>query len=76
MSASSASSPLSPPCPIGEVLNCRVIDVSLSDASIACRNKPPIDTEVILDRMRGRVVRHHPVRRASEDPYNIARTFG
>ena len=45
--------------PNGDVHNCRVIDVSLSGASVACTVKPPLGTMVILGRMRGRVVRHH-----------------
>jgi hypothetical protein len=42
--------------PDGAVHNCRVIDVSLSGASVACTVKPEIGTMVILGRMRGRVV--------------------
>jgi hypothetical protein len=45
--------------PNGEVFDCRVIDVSLSGASIASEVRPRIGTEVVLGRMRGRVVRHH-----------------
>ncbi|MGH6832440.1 MAG: PilZ domain-containing protein, partial [Methyloceanibacter sp.] len=45
--------------PNGDVHNCRVIDVSLSGASVACAVKPPAGTVVILGRMRSRVVRHH-----------------
>jgi hypothetical protein len=67
--------------PNGEVHNCRVIDVSLSGASVACAVKPPIDTVVILGRMRGRVVRHHDQGLALQfielqDPDSLARTFG
>ena len=67
--------------PDGAVHNCRVIDVSLSGASVACAVKPPIDTVVILGRMRGRVVRHHDQGVALQfvelqDPDNLARTFG
>lgn len=67
--------------PNGEVHDCRVIDVSLSGASIACRAKPPVGTVVILGRMRGRVVRHHGQGVAIQfaelqDPDSIARTFG
>jgi len=67
--------------PNGEVHNCRVIDVSLSGASIACALKPPISTVVILGRMRGRVVRHHEQGLAIQfvelqDPDSLARTFG
>jgi len=67
--------------PDGSVHNCRVIDVSLSGASIACPVKPDIGTMVILGRMRGRVVRHHDQGLALQfvelqDPDNLARTFG
>lgn len=67
--------------PNGDVHNCRVIDVSLSGASVACAVKPEIGTVVILGRMRGRVVRHHDQGVALQfvelqDPDNLARTFG
>ncbi|HSD92739.1 MAG TPA: PilZ domain-containing protein [Methyloceanibacter sp.] len=67
--------------PDGAVHNCRVIDVSLSGASIACPIKPEIGTMVILGRMRGRVVRHHDQGLALQfvelqDPDSLARTFG
>lgn len=67
--------------PNGEVHNCRVIDVSLSGASIACGVKPLVDTVVILGRTRGRVVRHHEQGLAIQfaelqDPDSLARTFG
>jgi hypothetical protein len=67
--------------PNGEVLECRVIDVSLSGASIAINKKPEAGTEVILGRMRGRVVRHHDQGLAIQfaelqDPDSIARSFG
>ncbi|MGZ5850930.1 MAG: PilZ domain-containing protein [Methyloceanibacter sp.] len=67
--------------PNGEVHPCRVIDVSLSGASIASTVRPPIDTLVILGRMRGRVVRHHDQGVAIhfadlQDPDSLARSFG
>lgn len=67
--------------PNGDVFDCRVIDVSLSGASIAIEKKPPLQTEVILGRMRGRVVRHHDTGLAvqfaeMQDPDSIARSFG
>lgn len=67
--------------PDGSVHNCRVIDVSLSGASVACPVKPPVGTMVILGRMRGRVVRHHEQGLALQfvelqDPDSLARTFG
>jgi hypothetical protein len=43
----------------GIVLNCRVLDVSISGASIATPARPKIGTEVILGKLRARVVRHH-----------------
>jgi hypothetical protein len=67
--------------PNGDVHNCRVIDVSLSGASVACAVKPEIGTVVILGRMRGRVVRHHEQGVGLQfvelqDPDSLARTFG
>ena len=43
----------------GIVLNCRVLDVSISGASVATPARPEIGTEVILGKLRARVVRHH-----------------
>jgi hypothetical protein len=67
--------------PNGDVHNCRVIDVSLSGASVASAIKPPVGTVVILGRMRGRVVRHHDQGVGLQfvelqDPDSLARTFG
>ena len=67
--------------PNGEVHNCRVIDVSLSGASVATAVKPPIGTVVILGRMRARVVLHHDQGVGLQfvelqDPDSLARTFG
>lgn len=67
--------------PDGTVHNCRVIDVSLSGASVACTVKPDMGSMVILGRMRGRVVRHHDQGLALQfaelqDPDSLARTFG
>lgn len=67
--------------PNGEVHTCRVIDVSLSGASIASVVRPPLETMVILGRMRGRVVRHHDLGVAIQfsdlqDPDSLARSFG
>jgi hypothetical protein len=44
----------------GITLTCRVLDVSISGASIATPARPEIGTEVMLGKLRGRVVRHHP----------------
>jgi len=41
------------------VHDCRVIDGSLSGASVATRVKPPLKSVVVLGRLRGSVVRHH-----------------
>jgi len=38
---------------------CLVLDVSASGASLACKNRPEIDSHVRLLGLRGRVVRHH-----------------
>lgn len=67
--------------PNGDVHDCRVIDISLSGASIATLVKPPIDSVVVLGRLRGRVVRHHDQGVAIQfvelqDPDTLARTFG
>ncbi|MGI8724603.1 MAG: PilZ domain-containing protein [Methyloceanibacter sp.] len=64
----------------GEVHPCRVIDVSLSGASVASVAKPPLETVFILGRMRGRIVRHHEHGVAIQfselqDPDSIARSF-
>ena len=45
--------------PDGGVLECQVIDVSLSGASIGTPARPPLGTEVVLGKLRARVVRHH-----------------
>jgi hypothetical protein len=62
------------------VHNCRIINVSLSGSSVACAVKPPIGTQVVLGRMRGRVVRHHEQGLALQfvelqDSDSLARTF-
>jgi hypothetical protein len=67
--------------PNGDVFDCRVIDVSLSGASITMEKRPTLQTEVILGRMRGRIVRHHDTGVAvqfaeMQDPDSIARSFG
>jgi PilZ domain len=67
--------------PNSDVHDCRVIDVSLSGASVATRVKPPLETVVVLGRLRGRVVRHHDQGFAIQfaelqDPDSLVRTFG
>ena len=67
--------------PNSDVYDCRVIDVSLSGASVATQVKPPLETVVILGRLRGTVVRHHDQGFAIQfaelqDPDSLARTFG
>lgn len=42
----------------GRVYQCRVIDISLSGAALALDVRPAIGTQVVLGRMRARVVRH------------------
>jgi PilZ domain len=44
----------------GIVLPCRVLDVSISGASIATPARPEIGSEVVLGKLRARVMRHHP----------------
>jgi hypothetical protein len=43
----------------GVVLASRVLDVSISGASIETRARSEIGTEVMLGKLRGRVMRHH-----------------
>ncbi len=43
----------------GIVLTCRVLDVSISGASVATPARPEIGSEVLLGKLRARVVRHH-----------------
>lgn len=43
----------------GAVLPCQVIDVSISGASVATHARPPLNSEVMLGKLRSRVVRHH-----------------
>ena len=67
--------------PNGDVHDCHVIDVSLSGASVATSTKPPMDSVVVLGRLRCRVVRHHSrgigIQFAEvQDPDSLARTFG
>ncbi len=44
----------------GIVLTCRVLDISISGASVATPARPEIGTEVVLGKLRARVMRHHP----------------
>ena len=45
---------------IGEtVVPCQVLDVSISGASIATESRPAIGQEVLLGKLRARVVRYH-----------------
>jgi hypothetical protein len=44
----------------GIALTCRVLDVSISGASVATPARPQIGTELVLGKLRARVVRHHP----------------
>ncbi len=45
---------------IGEtVVPCQVLDVSISGASIATESRPPMGQEVLLGKLRARVVRYH-----------------
>lgn len=45
--------------PDGTVQECRVLDVSLSGASIAMTDRPPIGMPITLGVMSGVIVRHH-----------------
>ena len=60
---------------------CRVLDVSLSGASIATNTYPPVGSEVTLGRLRSRVVRHHETGIAVEfcdiqEPGALRKSFG
>ena len=46
--------------PNGEEHEVQLIDVSVSGASVQIANKPPLDTEIVLGKLRAKVVRHHP----------------
>ena len=43
----------------GGYATCRVLDVSISGASIEIANRPDIGSQIEIGAMRGRVVRHH-----------------
>lgn len=45
--------------PTGTVRDVRILDISLSGASVGCDLKPEIGTEIQLGKLRARVVRHH-----------------
>jgi len=67
--------------PNSDVHDCRVLDVSLSGASVATRVKPPLGSVVVLGRLRGSVVRYHDEGFAIQfaelqDPDSLAWTFG
>jgi c-di-GMP-binding flagellar brake protein YcgR len=44
----------------GVVLSCNVLDVSISGALVGTPARPELGTEVLLGKLRARVVRHHP----------------
>ena len=64
----------------GEVVNCEVLDLSLSGVSLKTNARPPIGEVVLIGQTSGRVVRHHadgvalefasPERAAPEQPVN------
>ncbi len=43
----------------GQTIECDVIDVSISGASLKMEPRPPVGTGLTLGRLRGRVMRHH-----------------
>jgi PilZ domain len=45
--------------PDGSQLECHILDVSISGASVAVAVRPPIGTEVLFGRLRAKVVRDH-----------------
>jgi hypothetical protein len=44
--------------PDGTMVNCHIIDMSLSGAAVAASTKPPIGSLIMLGRTQARVVRH------------------
>lgn len=45
--------------PNGAHLMCEMIDVSVGGASVSTDARPELGTEIVLGRLRGRIVRHH-----------------
>jgi c-di-GMP-binding flagellar brake protein YcgR len=45
--------------PDGEIMECEVLDISLTGTSLKTIGRPPVDEVIQLGRMAGRVVRHH-----------------
>lgn len=43
----------------GRTKECQILDVSLSGASVALEDRPPLGENIMLGRMRGRIVRYH-----------------
>ncbi len=43
----------------GEIVNCEVLDLSLSGVSLITDVRPPVGEFVLIGQMAGRVVRHH-----------------
>ncbi len=43
----------------GRSRSCQILDVSISGASIAIKDRPALGMELVVGKMRGRVVRHH-----------------
>ena len=43
----------------GNAFDCKILDVSLSGASIETNRKPDLDAEIMVGKMRARVVRYH-----------------
>ena len=65
----------------GAIAACEVLDVSISGASIATPMRPAVGEEVVLGKLRGRVVRHHDRGFAIEfmdiqNPTALRRYFG
>jgi hypothetical protein len=43
----------------GITIDCRILDISLSGASVETEARPPVGNEVALGKLRARVMRHH-----------------
>lgn len=67
--------------PDGSQVECHLQDVSLSGASVITVARPAVGSEVILGRLRARVVRHHEIGLGLafldiQDPEALRRYFG
>jgi hypothetical protein len=45
--------------PDGTEQNCRILDISITGASVAIDPRPPVDDIIMMGRTKARIVRHH-----------------